>query len=99
MAFARLSWACAAGPEYMVASESCALDVPGFEILRDIDAGEAVLIDTRGRMHQCSSWPQLTPCIFEYVYLARPDSILDGTSVYRARLCRGRKLAQKIRRQ
>lgn len=89
------------GPEYMIASESCALDVLGFTLVGDIDAGEAVYIDPRGRLRrcQCSAQPHLRPCIFEYVYLARPDSIIDGTSVYQARLRMGRKLAAKIRRQ
>ena len=89
------------GPEYMITSESCALDVLGFTLIGDIGPGEAVYIDTQGRLrrHQCSDEPQLKPCIFEYVYLARPDSIIDGTSVYQARLAMGRKLAAKIKRQ
>jgi amidophosphoribosyltransferase len=90
-----------AGTEYMVASESVALDALGFRILRDIAPGEAIFIDEAGRFHsqQCVSRASLNPCIFEYVYLARPDSLIDGASVYEARLNMGEKLAQKIRRQ
>ncbi|MGA8181182.1 MAG: amidophosphoribosyltransferase [Desulfobacterales bacterium] len=89
------------GSEYMIASESCALDVLGFTLISDIDAGEAVYIDMHNRLQrrQCSDRSRLMPCIFEYVYLARPDSIIDGTSVYQARLRMGRKLAAKINRQ
>jgi amidophosphoribosyltransferase len=89
------------GSEYMLASESCALDVLGFTLIGDIGAGEAVYIDTQRhlRRRRCSDHPRLRPCIFEYVYLARPDSIIDGTSVYQARLRMGRKLAAKIKRQ
>jgi amidophosphoribosyltransferase len=88
------------GSEYMIASESCALDVLGFTLRGDIGAGEAVFIDLQGRMRRrrCSGRTPLRPCIFEYVYLARPDSIIDGTSVYQARLRMGRKLAAKIGR-
>jgi len=90
-----------AGKAYMIASESCALDVLGFSLIDDIGPGEAVFIDTKGRLwrRQCGQEAQLRPCIFEYVYLARPDSIIDGTSVYQARLRMGRKLAAKIDRQ
>jgi len=90
-----------AGTEYMVASESVALDALGFRILRDIAPGEAIFIDEDGRFHsqQCVSHASLNPCIFEYVYLARPDSLIDGASVYEARLNMGEKLSQKIRRQ
>lgn len=89
------------GPEYMIASESCALDVLGFTLIGDIGPGEAVFIDARGSLRRCrcSGRARLRPCIFEYVYLARPDSIIDGTSVYQARLRMGRRLADKIRRQ
>ncbi|RJQ86473.1 MAG: amidophosphoribosyltransferase [Desulfobacteraceae bacterium] len=89
------------GPEYMIASESCALDVLGFTHVRDIGAGEAVFIDMQGRLQQRRCWEtvRLTPCLFEYVYLARPDSIIDGTSVYQARRRMGRRLAAKILRQ
>jgi amidophosphoribosyltransferase len=90
-----------AGTEYMVASESVALDALGFRLLRDVAPGEAVLIDEDGNFHsqQCAQNPSLNPCIFEYVYLARPDSLIDGASVYETRLHMGEKLAEKIRRQ
>jgi amidophosphoribosyltransferase len=89
-----------AGTEYMVASESVAVDALGFRILRDIAAGECVLIDQDGKFHsqQCAPHASLNPCIFEYVYLARPDSLIDGASVYETRLNMGEKLAEKIRR-
>jgi amidophosphoribosyltransferase len=80
------------GPEYMVASESVALSGLGFHLVRDLAPGE---VYTR----QCASKPVLTPCIFEQVYLARPDSIIDGISVYKARLRMGEKLAEKIERE
>jgi amidophosphoribosyltransferase len=90
----------AQGPEYAVASESVAVEGLGFRLLRDIAPGEAVLIDSEGRMHSqlCAGERTLHPCLFEYVYLARPDSIMDGASVYEARLHMGEKLAEKIRR-
>src|SRR5215212_5937433 len=90
-----------AGTEYMVASESVAVDALGFRLLRDIGPGEAIFIDEEGRFHsqQCAPKPSLNPCIFEYVYLARPDSLIDGASVYETRLNMGEKLAQRIRRQ
>src|SRR5213595_2682408 len=90
-----------AGTEYMVASESVAIDALGFRLLRDIAPGEAVFIDEDGKFYsqQCAPHPSLNPCIFEYVYLARPDSLIDGASVYETRLNMGEKLAQKIRRQ
>src|SRR3954471_4801072 len=89
------------GTEYMVASESVALDALGFRVLRDVAPGEAVFIDQEGNFHsqQCAPRSSLNPCIFEYVYLARPDSLIDGASVYEARLNMGEKLAEKIRRQ
>jgi amidophosphoribosyltransferase len=88
------------GTEYMVASESVAVDANGFRVLRDVGPGEAVFIDQEGKLHkrQCTSNASLNPCIFEYVYLARPDSLIDGASVYETRLHMGEKLAQKIRR-
>ena len=88
------------GLEYMIASESCALQVLGFKTMRDIGAGEAVFIDMKGELHYRLCWEEarLMLCIFEYVYLARPDSIIDGTSVYQARRRMGCKLAKKIRR-
>ena len=89
------------GPEYIVASESVAIDVLGYELLRDVQAGEAVFIDMAGAMHarQCADNPELTPCIFEHVYFARPDSLMDGISVYKARLRMGKYLARKIERE
>jgi amidophosphoribosyltransferase len=88
------------GREYMIASESVALDQSGFELLRDVGPGEAVFIDEHGRMHaqQCGHPSRLTPCIFEYVYFARPDSIIDNISVYKARMRMGELLAEKVRR-
>ena len=89
----------AQGNEYLVASESVALEGIGFRFLRDIAPGEAVFIDNDGMLHerQCADNPSLNPCAFEYVYLARPDSILDGASVYATRLKMGEYLAEKIR--
>ena len=86
---------------YMVASESVALDVQGFELLGDIAPGEALFISEVGQLHrmQCAERPVLAPCLFEFVYFARPDSIIDGVSVYQARLRMGEKLAAKIRRE
>ena len=88
------------GREYLVASESVALDTLGFKYLRDIAPGEAVFIDFDGNLHsrQCAENPTLNPCIFEYVYLARPDSVIDGISVYETRLNMGESLADKITR-
>src|SRR5436190_22983643 len=90
-----------AGREYIVASESVAVDALGFRVLRDIAPGEAVYIEQSGEFHsqQCAEKSSLNPCIFEYVYLARPDSLIDGASVYEARLHMGEKLAEKIKRQ
>ena len=89
------------GPEYIVASESVALDVLGFKLLRDVAPGEAIFIDMEGNFfsRQCVESPKLSPCIFEYVYLARPDSVIDGVSVYQTRLHMGVSLAEKIRRE
>lgn len=86
------------GVEYMLASESVALDVLGFTLIRDVAAGEAVYISAEGRLHsrQCSDTASLTPCIFEHVYFARPDSFMDGISVYKTRLRQGEYLAHKI---
>jgi len=87
------------GPEFLVASESVAIDTLGFRLLRDVEPGEAVLIDTQGHFlsRQCSEAPIHVPCMFEYVYLARPDSLIDGISVYEARMKMGEHLAEKIR--
>ena len=86
------------GEEYMVASESVALDALGFQLLRDLLPGEAIFVDISGNVHTevCASDAVLSPCIFEYVYLARPDSIIDDVSVYKARLRMGEKLADTI---
>jgi len=90
----------AGNTEYMIASESVALDVLGYKLMRDVHPGEAVYIDLEGQLHtrQCADNPQLLPCMFEFVYFARPDSIIDGISVYKARLRMGDTLADKITR-
>ena len=89
------------GTEYLVASESVALDVLGFRLVRDVAPGEAIFIDMDGNFYskQCAPNASLNPCIFEYVYLARPDSVIDGISVYETRLRMGESLAEKIERQ
>ena len=86
--------------EYMLASESVALDSQGFTLVRDVAPGEAVYIDVRGNLHTrlCAEPAPYTPCIFEHVYFARPDSLMDGISVYKARLRMGEKLADKLLR-
>jgi amidophosphoribosyltransferase len=92
----------AKGKEYMVASESVALKVAGFKEVRDIAPGEAIYIDGKGKLHTeryAKSASSSTPCIFEYVYFARPDSIIDGISVYKTRMRMGEKLADKILRE
>jgi len=88
------------GPEFMIASESVALDVLGFDLVRDIEPGEAIFIEASGVLHtkQCAEKIDHCPCIFEYVYFARPDSIIDDISVYKARLRMGEKLAEKVLR-
>jgi amidophosphoribosyltransferase len=89
------------GYEYMLASESVALDSQGFTLVRDVAPGEAIWIDVDGNVHmqQCADDSKLTPCIFEHVYFARPDSRIDGVSVYSSRLKMGEKLAKKIMRE
>jgi amidophosphoribosyltransferase len=86
------------GMEYAVASESVALDAIGFDLMRDLNPGEAVFINQAGELH-CHDSPharELTPCIFEHVYFARPDSMIDDISVYKARLRMGEALAARI---
>ena len=87
--------------DYMIASESVALQVSGFDLVRDVEPGETVFVDMQGVLHtRTSKFAQAkAPCLFEYVYLARPDSILDGASVYQCRINMGVKLAQKIVRE
>ncbi|TCT19797.1 amidophosphoribosyltransferase [Thiobaca trueperi] len=89
------------GTEYMIASESVALDTIGFQIIADVAPGETVLITVDGMIHtrQCAAQPVLSPCIFEFVYFARPDSIIDNISVHKARSRMGKKLAAKIKRE
>lgn len=84
--------------DWLIASESVALDTLGFGLLRDVEPGEAILIDAAGRFEsrQCAETSRHAPCLFEYVYLARPDSILDGVSVYEARMRMGEHLAAKL---
>jgi amidophosphoribosyltransferase len=86
------------GREVMVASESVALEGAGRRVLRDVAPGEAVFFDLEGRIHaqQCADNPRATPCMFEYVYLARPDSVMNGISVYQARLIMGETLAERL---
>jgi amidophosphoribosyltransferase len=89
------------GYEYMLASESVALDSQGFTLVRDVAPGEAIYIDMDGNVQsrQCAEGSKLTPCIFEHVYFARPDSRIDGVSVYSSRIKMGEKLAKKIMRE
>ncbi len=89
------------GPDHMVASESVALDMLGYELIRDIAPGEAVFIDLDGEVHtgECAEQTLHAPCLFEYVYLARPDSMLDGIAVHKTRLRMGERLASKIARE
>ncbi|KQW43774.1 MULTISPECIES: amidophosphoribosyltransferase [unclassified Roseateles] len=87
-----------ANGEFMVASESVALEGTGHQLERDVAPGEALFIDMTGKLHteQCNEQPRLNPCMFEFVYLARPDSVMDGISVYQARLNMGETLAQRV---
>jgi len=86
------------GKEIMVASESVALEGTGHQFVRDVEPGEALFIDLKGNLHaqQCAAKPELHPCMFEFVYLARPDSVIDGVSVYQARLHMGETLAERV---
>ncbi|QLE85967.1 amidophosphoribosyltransferase [Shewanella sp. Scap07] len=89
------------GTEYMVASESVALDAVGFETMRDVAPGEAVYISLDGQLYtrQCAQSPSYAPCIFEYVYFARPDSTIDNVSVYGSRVNMGTRLGEKIKKE
>ncbi len=89
------------GEEFMVASETVALKGLGFHPVRDLAPGEAVYIETNGTLHshRFATEVPFTPCIFEHVYFARPDSTIDGISVYQARMRMGIKLAEKIQRE
>lgn len=86
------------GPDYMMASESTVLDTLGFNLIGDIDPGEAVFISKEGEMFReaCIDNPIHTPCIFEYVYLARPDAVIDNISVHKSRMRMGEALAKKV---
>ena len=86
--------------EYMVASESVALAVCGFELVRDIAPGEAIFVSKDGQLHSsiCAEHTKLQPCLFEYVYFARPDSVVNGVSVYASRVSMGTKLAEPLYR-
>ncbi len=87
------------GTSHLFASESVAMDVIGYNLVRDINPGEAMLIDMNGNVHayQCVSDTITSPCIFEYVYLARPDSILDNIPVYQTRINMGRRLGERLK--
>ncbi len=87
--------------EYMVASESVALDAVGFDFVRDVAPGEAIYAPFEGGLYtqQCAHDPKLNPCIFEFVYFARPDSFIDKISVYSARVEMGKRLGEKIKRE
>ncbi len=88
------------GVSRMIASESVAMDVLGYRLVRDVAPGEAVLFTTDGQVHHriCADDPKLAPCLFEYVYLARPDSIMDDVAVYKTRMRMGEKLGRRLRR-
>ncbi|TNY06745.1 amidophosphoribosyltransferase, partial [Escherichia coli] len=88
----------ASNGDFMVASESVALEGTSHQMERDVAPGEALFVDMTGKLHteQCNDSPALNPCMFEFVYLARPDSVMDGISVYQARLNMGETLAQRV---
>ncbi len=88
----------ALGTEYMIASESVALDILGFNRIADVAPGEAIFISNDGQIHKhkCAANTRLVPCIFEHVYFARPDSIIDDISVYKSRLRMGEHLAHRV---
>jgi len=91
----------AQGDEWIIASESVAAEALGYKVLRDVAPGEAVIIAGQGELlsRRCASAVNFTPCLFEYVYFARPDSLMDGTSIYESRLRMGEFLAEKVRRE
>ncbi len=86
---------------YAIASESVAFASMGFDVLRDVEPGEAIFISFEGEFHarSCVQKSQLAPCLFEYVYFARPDSVMDGISVYQSRLNMGITLAEKVKKE
>ncbi len=88
------------GAEYIIASETVALDALGYEVIGDLEPGEAIFISEQGDIYrqQCADNPQLNPCIFEYVYFARPDSFIDQSSVHKVRMRMGVTLAEKVLR-
>src|SRR5689334_17943934 len=88
------------GVEFLVASESVTLDALNFKVMRDVAPGEAILVDESGSFHArvCAPNAELNPCIFEFVYLPRPDSVINGVSVYESRRNMGKSLADKIAR-
>ena len=89
------------GRQYMIASESVALDVLGYELVRDVKPGEVIFIDKDNKLHsqECSETAVLTPCLFEFVYFARPDSIIENVYVQKARMRMGNRLAKKVQRE
>ena len=89
------------GRQYMIASESVALDVLGYELVRDVKPGEVIFIDQDNKLHaqECSEAAILTPCLFEFVYFARPDSIIENVYVQKARMRMGNRLAKKVQRE
>ena len=89
------------GKEFMLASESVALDTQGYKLIRDVEPGEAIFITPEGNVYtrQCSDNPQYNTCIFEYVYFARPDSIIDNVFVQKARMRMGHKMAERVLRE